>query len=97
MVHSPSKPLTLKDFLALPEGETAYELVDGAAIPKVSPKFFHSTSQKNLLFLLDPWSRGQGRVMPEWAVVLKRNQEDWVPIPDLLYVSFDILPVVNER
>lgn len=35
--------LTLEEFWALPEGETAYELVDGQATPKVSPKFFHST------------------------------------------------------
>ena len=30
--------LTLEEFWALPEGETAFELVDGKAIPKVSPK-----------------------------------------------------------
>lgn len=34
--------LTLEEFWSLPEGETAYELVDGKAIPKVSPKYFHS-------------------------------------------------------
>ena len=64
MVQAPFKKLTLEDFLALPEGETAYELVDGVAIPKVSPQFFHATSQKNLLFLLDNWSQGRGRTLP---------------------------------
>jgi Uma2 family endonuclease len=91
MVQSPPQNLTLVEFLALPEGDTAYELVDGQAIPKVSPKFFHSTTQKKLLFLLDPWSQGRGRVESEWAVTLKRDGKDWVPVPDLLYISYDRL------
>lgn len=36
--------LTLEQFWTLPEGETTYELIDGEAIPKVSPKYFHSRS-----------------------------------------------------
>ena len=84
--------LTLEEFWALPEGETAYELVDGKAIPKVSPKFFHSRLQKTLLFLIEAWCTGIGRVEPEWAVSLKRNDRDWVPTPDLLYISYDRLP-----
>lgn len=35
--------VTLEEFWVLPEGETAYELVDGRAIPKISPKYFHSS------------------------------------------------------
>jgi Uma2 family endonuclease len=31
---------------------------------------------------------GIGRVAIEWSVVLKRNGKDWVPVPDLLYVSY---------
>jgi Uma2 family endonuclease len=91
MVHSPSKPLTLEDFLALPEGETAYELINGAAIPKVSPKHFHSKTQKALLRILDDWCGDRGEVGIEWAVTLTRNEVDWVPVPDLLYVSYDRL------
>ena len=30
--------------------------------------------------------------MPEWAVTLKRNGQDWVPTPDLTYVSYERLP-----
>lgn len=37
--------LTLEEFLALPDGDIYYEFVDGQAIPKVSPKYFHSTLQ----------------------------------------------------
>ncbi|MGC9505529.1 Uma2 family endonuclease [Baaleninema sp.] len=83
--------LTLKDFLALPEEDIAYELVNGQAIPKMSPKFRHSRTQKKLLFLLEAWAIDRGFVQPDWAVTLKRNGTDWVPVPDLLYVSFDRL------
>ncbi len=34
--------LTLQEFLALPQGDVTYEFVDGLAVPKVSPKEFHS-------------------------------------------------------
>lgn len=91
MVQSPSKRLTLEAFLSLPEGETANELVDGRAIPKMSPKWLHSKSTGALHLLLYAWSQNRGRVGIEWAVTLKRRGVDWVPIPDLLYVSFDRL------
>ncbi len=83
---------TLEEFWALPEGETAYELVDGKAIPKVSPKYFHSTLQGAFDRLIHSWCRGKGRVAPEWAVTLKRNGRDWVPAPDVTYVSYERLP-----
>lgn len=83
--------LTLEEFWALPEGETAYELVDRKAIPKVSPKYFHSTLQGAFDRLIHSWCRGKGRVCPEWAVVLKRNSKDWVPTPDVTYISYQRL------
>ncbi len=91
MLKSQSQ-LTLEEFLALPDDDVAYELIDGQAVPKISPKFFHSTVQKALLLLLDPWSEGRGRIEPEWAVTLKRQGKDWVPAPDLLYISYERLP-----
>jgi Uma2 family endonuclease len=57
----------------------------------MSPKFFHSQIQKTLLFLLHHWSENKGRVEPEWAITLQRNGNDWVPVPDLTYVSFERL------
>jgi len=84
--------LTLKEFLALPESDVTYELVDGEAVPKMSPKRFHSALQRTLLMLIYEWCRGQGEVYPEWAITLKRNGEDWVPVPDLTYVSYQRLP-----
>ena len=84
--------LTLEEFWALPEGETAYELVDGRAIAKVSPKYFHSFLQGALYTLIKAWCKGRGRVGTEWAVSLKRNGRDWVPTPDVTYVSYNRLP-----
>ena len=84
--------LTVDEFWALPEGETNYELVDGIAIAKVSPKSFHSFLQFALCTLIKPWCKGRGRVGPEWAVSLKRNGKDWVPTPDVTYVSYARLP-----
>ncbi|UFP95939.1 Uma2 family endonuclease [Gloeobacter morelensis] len=79
--------LTLEQFFALPEGETAFELVDGQAVAKVSSKFFHASLQKVLLRLLDGWAMDHGRLGPKWAVVLKRRGVDWVPVPGLTYFS----------
>jgi len=88
--------LTLEEFFALPEGDITYELVDGEAIPKfknseMSPKFFHSSTTGALFILLNTWSQGKGRVAIEWAVKLTRDQQDWVPVPDLTYVSYNRL------
>ena len=83
--------LTLKEFWELPESDRPLELIDGQAIPKMSPKFFHSRAQKTLLFLLDAWANNRGRVEPEWAIVLQRNGVAWVPIPDITYISFERL------
>ena len=89
--------LTLEEFWASPEGETAYELVDGRAIPKVSPKYFHSSLQSALLRLVHIWCKGIGRVGTEWAVSLKRNGRDWVPTPDVTYISYSLLPKSWQR
>ncbi|UZQ55109.1 Uma2 family endonuclease [Trichothermofontia sichuanensis B231] len=91
-IASPTQPLTLAEYLALPEGETGYELIDGQIIAKMSPKRFHSRTQKTLLYILDNWCQERGEVGIEWAVTLTRREQDWVPIPDLLYVSCDRLP-----
>ncbi len=83
--------LTLEEFFALPEGDITYELVDGEAKPKISPKRFHSKLTGILFLLLNQWNQDRGEVGIEWAMVLKRKGQDWVPIPDLLYISGDRL------
>ena len=89
--------LTLQDFFSLPVGDVNYEFVNGYALPKVSPKYFHSTLQSALLLLIHTWCKGKGRVVSEWAIILKRQGEDWVPIPDLTYISYERLPANWKR
>ena len=84
--------LTLEEFLALPDGDIYYEFVDGQAIPKVSPKYFHSTLQLALCSLIRNWCKSKGRVVPEWAILLKRQGKDWAPLPDVTYISYERLP-----
>jgi Uma2 family endonuclease len=90
MVSSTTR-LTLEEFLALPEADVTYEYIDGQAVPKMSPKGFHSAVQAALLILLQSWCQEKGRIYPEWAVKLKRNGIDWVPVPDLTYISYERL------
>ncbi len=96
MVNTETK-LTLEEFLNLPEDDVNYEFIDGQAVPKVSPKFFHSTLQAALLVLIRLWCKGKGRVGTEWAVILKRQGKDWVPVPDLTYISYERLPASWKR
>lgn len=48
--------------------------------------------QRALLRLFDTWCPGNGRIRPEWSVILKRNDSPWVPTPDLTYISYARLP-----
>jgi Uma2 family endonuclease len=91
--------LTLEEFLALPEGEgdITYELIDGQAVPKMSPKKFHSRLTRTLIKLLEQWGEERGEIGVEWAVKLTRKRRDWAPTPDLLYISYERLsPDWNE-
>ncbi|PSO64710.1 MAG: Uma2 family endonuclease [Cyanobacteria bacterium QH_8_48_120] len=85
--------LSLDDFLNLPESDDRYELVDGELKPKVSQKFKYSITQLRLLTAINDWCEQQqiGRVLPEWGVLLQRSGNDWVPVPDLTYVSYQRL------
>ena len=86
--------LTLQEFFALPllEGDITYELIDGQAVPKMSPKKFHSKLTRTFLNLIENWSDGRGEICPELAVTLSKKGRDWAPIPDLLYISNENLP-----
>lgn len=90
---APQQTLTLEDFLRLPESDNRLELVDGEVVLKMSPKFFHSRLTSAFWAELSSWSSGIGQVAIEWSVVLERAGQAWVPVPDLLYVSYDRLAV----
>lgn len=87
--------LTLQEFLNLPlgEGDITYELIEGQAVPKMSPKKFHSKLTRALLNLIDQWCQRRGEVCPELAVTLTRRGQDWTPVPELLYLSAERFPV----
>ncbi|WP_218081903.1 Uma2 family endonuclease [Anthocerotibacter panamensis] len=96
MVSAGTK-LTLEAFLALPAGDVTYELVDGQAVPKVSPQETHSILTFTLTTLLSRWAKFHGRVRLEWALALKRRGEDWAPVPDVTYISYERLPASVRR
>lgn len=83
---------TLEEFLALPQGDITYELINGEAVPKMSPKRFHSRLTGAFYIFLTQWGENRGEVGIEWSVILTRNGKSWVPIPDLLYISYSRLP-----
>ena len=53
MVRTPSKPLTLNEFLKLPETEPATEYIDGQIIQKPMPQGEHSTIQGELIIAIN--------------------------------------------
>ncbi len=53
MVQSPSKPLTLQEFLQLPETKPASEYIDGQIFQKSMPKGKHSLLQTRLSAVLN--------------------------------------------
>jgi Uma2 family endonuclease len=87
-----TEKLSLEQFLNLPKEDFICELIEGEAIRKMSPKRFHSRLTGVFYLLLTKWSKNKGEVGLQWAVTLKRNGEDWVPVPDLLYISYHKLP-----
>ncbi len=93
------RKLTLAEFLQMSASCDRTELIDGEIVPKVSPKYKHASAQGRLFRLLDDWCEQEqcGRVLTEWSVVLQRQGQDWVPVPDLTYVSYERVPVEWEE
>ncbi|MEM8637477.1 MAG: Uma2 family endonuclease [Cyanobacteria bacterium P01_G01_bin.54] len=92
MIQTPTRPITLAEFLTQAASGERCELIDGKTIFKMSPQRFHSRTQRALLHILEDWGETQGEVGLEWATLLKRRGQDWVPIPDLLFVYQTRLP-----
>lgn len=76
----------------MPTSQERYELVEGNIVAKMAPQRFHSKTQRALLRYLEEWGESRGEVGIEWSVILQRRGKDWVPIPDLLFVSQERLP-----
>jgi Uma2 family endonuclease len=52
MTQAVTRKLTLQEFFALPESKPYSELIDGEAVPKVSPKRFHLKTTGSLFTLV---------------------------------------------
>jgi Uma2 family endonuclease len=67
MVQTPTRQLTLEEFLTLPDTKPASEYIDGEIIQKPMPQKQHSIIQKKLLFAIDPIlsDAGIGQAFPE--------------------------------
>jgi Uma2 family endonuclease len=90
MVNTTAEKLTKAEFWALADAaDITYELIDGIAVPKMSPKYFHARSARRILNILAEWAENRGRAEMEWAFDLSDRH---TPVPDLIYVSFDRLP-----
>jgi Uma2 family endonuclease len=88
MVSTPTKPLTLDEFLAEPETKPAREYIEGKIVQKPMPQGKHSLLQLELLFLINSILRKSataiafpelrctfdGRsVIPDVAIVKNKN------------------------
>ncbi len=84
MILQASNQLTLQEFLNLPpgEGDITYELVNGQAIPKMSPKKFHSKLTRAFIYLIEELCEGKGEVCPELTLALTHRGQDWGPTPE---------------
>lgn len=67
MVQVPTKPLTLEEFLALPETKPASEFIDGNILQKPMPQGVHSTLQGDLTSAINAALKPPkiGRAYPE--------------------------------
>jgi Uma2 family endonuclease len=89
MIATTTKKLTKVEFWELADAsDLTYELIDGIAVAKMSPKYFHARSARRILNILEEWAKDRGRAEMEWAFELS---DSYTPVPDLIYVSFDRL------
>ncbi len=81
---APTKPMSLDEFLALPETEPATELIDGVPCQKPVGSEDHSQAQSNLLFLLrlHP-ATANGRSRVELSVRFLRTERGNLRVPDV--------------
>ena len=84
--------LSLEEFLALPPRDMVCELMEGRVVSKATPTPQQVALQRVLFARMSAWCAGMGRVLPNCAIALKRQNADWVPVPALTYLSYHRLP-----
>ena len=90
MVRTPSKNLTLSEFLKLPETEPASEYIDGQIIQKPMPQGKHSTIQGELVTAINAVLRSKriARAFPE----LRCTFGGRAIVPDVSVFAWDRIP-----
>ena len=90
MVQTPAKPLSLEEFLALPETEPASEYIDSQIIQKPMPQGEHSTIQGELIFAVNVVVKPQKvvRAFPE----LRCTFDGRSIVPDVAVFTWERIP-----
>ena len=90
MVTTPSKPITLQEFLAIPETKPASEYIDGKIIQKPMPQGEHSTIQGELIIALNSALKPEkiARAFPELRCTFGGPSI----VPDVTVFTWDRIP-----
>ena len=90
MVTTPSKPISLDEFLALPETKPASEYIEGKIIQKPMPQGEHSTIQGELIIALNGALKQQkiARAFPELRCTFGGRST----VPDVTVFTWDRIP-----
>ena len=90
MVTTPSKSITLQEFLELPETKPASEYIDGKIIQKPMPQGEHSIIQGELIIALNGALKSEkiARAFPELRCTFGRRSI----VPDVTVFTWDRIP-----
>ena len=90
MVQTPTQPLTLEEFLKLPETEPASEYIDSQIIQKPMPQGEHSTIQGELIIAINAVVKPQkiARAFPE----LRCTFDGKSIVPDVAVFTWEKIP-----
>jgi Uma2 family endonuclease len=90
MVQTPSKSITLEEFLKLPETKPASEFIDGQIIQKPMPQGKHSTVQRDLTFAAETVLKPKkiARAYPELRCTFGGRSI----VPDIAVFTWDRIP-----
>jgi Uma2 family endonuclease len=90
MVQTPSKTLTLDEFLKLPETEPASEFIDGRIVQKPMPQGKHSTIQSDLTPAINTILKPQ-RIARAYSE-LRCTFGDRSVVPDITIFTWERIP-----
>lgn len=90
MVQTPAKPLSLEEFLKLPETEPASEYMDGQIIQKPMPQGEHSVIQGELIIVINAVLKPQkiARAFPELRCTFGGRSI----VPDVAVFTWERIP-----